>query len=92
MKKHLLFLLSAFVVAVASFATFANKSATGDIVYDFSVFDVATDVPTSDLWSYAEGDWGSVRNAAALETPTAINTRLANVLFTGVGIYARQWM
>ena len=82
MKKKITFLLSALVVVVTAFATFPKKSAAEEIVYDFSVFDVATDVPTSDLWSYAEGDWGSVRNAAALETPTAINTRLANVLFT----------
>jgi len=53
-------------------------------VYDFSVFR-DTDMPTSDLWSYAAGDWGSVRNAEGLADATAINSRLANVLFTCSG-------
>ena len=85
MKKKIIFLLSTLMVVVTAFATFTKKGVAQEIVYDFSVFDVATDVPTSDLWSYAEGDWGSVRNSAALETPTAINARLANVQFTCSG-------
>ena len=83
MKKKFIFLCSAFaILAVTAFATFANRGGATEIVYDFSVFNAETDQPTSDNWSYAAGDWGSVRNAAALETPTAINARLANVLFT----------
>lgn len=83
MKKKFIFLCSAFaILAATAFATFANRSGATEIVYDFSVFNAETDQPTSDNWSYAAGDWGSIRNAAGLETPSAINARLANVLFT----------
>ena len=81
MKRKLTFLMSALIIAITAFATFAKRSAAQEIVYDFSVFTEA-DVPTSDLWSYAAGDWGSVRNAEGLAEATAINSRLANVLFT----------
>lgn len=89
MKKKFIFLMSAFAVMLAAYATIttaAKKAQTADIVYDFSAFDAATDTPTSDLWSYTDDpQWANIRNASALEEPTAINTRLANILFTCSG-------
>ena len=86
MKSKFYLLISAFaILAVTAFAAFTNRGAATEIVYDFSVFNPETDVPTDPNWSYTEGDWGNIRNAAALETPTAINERLANVKFTCSG-------
>ena len=87
MKRKLSFLVSALIIGIVAFAT-GSLGSLGDaneIVYDFSSFNAETDQPTSDKWSYAAGEWGSVRNAEALETASAINERLANVLFTCSG-------
>lgn len=79
------------VLTVTAFAAFVNKSAANEIVYDFSVFDEA-DKTVNENWSYNPNDagWNSVNNAAQV-TSSAINSRLAGILFTTTGSNAIVW-
>lgn len=84
MKKKIIFLMSALLVAVLGFASFVNKESAQNIVYDFSVFDETTDMPTTEYWTCTTGSWGSARSAGAMDNQP-INSRLADVLFTCTG-------